>query len=115
MHVRRTDKIKEKESEFIPSTVFWKAAMDAEWRAQTTAERKRNEKLKVYISSEDAKVLPEFRDQFKDGEFVGYEPKNGKSLETNRSRHSELFGIIRDIWVLFNCDYVVGTFSSNVS
>ena len=117
MHVRRTDKILAKESEFIPSTVFirrLKAVMDAKRRNGNQWTSHMNERTKVYIASEDGKVLPEFGRKFKDWDFVGYNNTGGPSLGTEKSRHSQLFGIIRDIWILFNCDYVIGTFSSNV-
>ena len=114
MHIRRTDKLK-LEAEFIPSSVFWKATLDAQRRMTQSSGHGGNEKLKVYIASEDVNVLPEFRNKFKGWEYVGCESVNGTSQDIPNSRISDLFPIIRDIWVLFNCDYVVGTFSSNVN
>jgi len=116
MHVRRTDKIEEREAEFIHSSLFWKAIRHAETLAQSIGpQKKKDEKLQVYIASDDATVLPELRQKFKDGNFVGDESPSGASQKTLESRYSDLFSIIRDIWVLSNCDYVIGTFSSHVS
>ena len=114
--MRRTDKIKLKEAEFIPNSVYWKAVTAAEKQVvQNGTKRKKDEKLKVYIASEDVKVLPEFRKTFKGGEFLGPITPNGKSLENTAARHLDLFSIVRDIWILYQCDFVVVTFSSNVS
>ena len=112
MHVRRTDKIEQEEAKFIPSSVFWKAVLGAAGNRTAQTGRKREKPL-IYISSEDIKVLPEFQGKFKDGEFVG--AVGGISRDTQKSRYSDLYSVIRDIWILSKCDYVVGTFSSGVS
>ncbi len=73
------------------------------------------ETKRVYVASDDPKVLAECRRKFPDYVFLG-DPGISKSAAlSSRYNSNSLKGIITDIHMLSLTDYIVCTFSSQVS
>ena len=74
-------------------------------------------KARVYVASDEPRVLAECRDKFPDVEFLGDEDIARSAAVGSRYSDSDssLRGVLQDIHLLSLTDHLVCTFSSNVS
>lgn len=73
------------------------------------------DKRRIYLASDDPKVLQEAVSKYPNYEILG-DPLIAKTAAVkNRYSQASLFGIIFDIHMLSMSDYLVCTFSSQVS
>jgi len=110
IHIRRTDKVGT-EAAFHPVEEYMKYV--EEWfRKQelTNADIKR----RVYVASDDPKVLGECRKKYPEIEFLGDQNVAKSAAVSSRYSDSSLRGVIQDIHMLSITDYLVCTFSSQV-
>ena len=70
-------------------------------------------KARVYVASDEPRVLAECRDKYPDVEFLGDIERN--AAVDSRYSESSLRGVLQDIHLLSLTDHLVCTFSSNVS
>lgn len=73
------------------------------------------DKRRVYLASDDPKVLNEARSKYPHYEIIGDPSISKTAAVSTRYSDSSLFGIIMDIHMLSMSDYLVCTFSSQVS
>lgn len=112
IHVRRTDKVGT-EAAFHAVEEYMKY-VDEYYEKLEIKEGKKLEIKRVYVASDDAKVLSECRQKFPDYTFFG-DPNVAKSAAVStRYTSSSLRGILSDIDLLSKTDYLVCTFSSQV-
>jgi len=110
IHIRRTDKVGT-EAAFHPVEEYMKYV--EEWFRKeelTHPEVKR----RVYVASDDPKVLGECRKKYPDIEFLGDQNVAKSAAVSSRYSDSSLRGVIQDIHMLSITDYLVCTFSSQV-
>jgi len=110
IHIRRTDKVGT-EAAFHPVEEYMKYV--EEWFRKeelTNPEVKR----RVYVASDDPKVLGECRKKYPDIEFLGDQNVAKSAAVSSRYSDSSLRGVIQDIHMLSITDYLVCTFSSQV-
>lgn len=69
---------------------------------------------RVYVATDDPKVLAECRKKFPDYEFLGDQKATKSAAVSSRYSSNSLKGIISDIHMLSRTDYLVCTFSSQV-
>ncbi|KAJ8909854.1 hypothetical protein NQ315_013340 [Exocentrus adspersus] len=72
------------------------------------------DKRRVYLASDDPKVLAEARSKYPHYEIIGDPSISKTAAVSTRYSDSSLFGIIMDIHMLSMSDYLVCTFSSQV-
>ncbi|KAJ8938216.1 hypothetical protein NQ314_011575 [Rhamnusium bicolor] len=72
------------------------------------------DKRRVYLASDDPKVLTEARNKYPHYEIIGDPSISKTAAVSTRYSDSSLFGIILDIHMLSMSDYLVCTFSSQV-
>ncbi|CAI4226749.1 unnamed protein product [Auanema sp. JU1783] len=111
IQVRRTDKIGTEASfHSVEEYMEW---VDIWFRV---TERRMGRKLKrrVYIASDDPQVLPEAKKNYPKYEVFGDISIANTAQVNQRYTDSSLFGVITDIELLSECDYLVCTFSSQV-
>lgn len=73
------------------------------------------DKRRIYLASDDPKVLQEAATKYPNYEILG-DPSIAKTAAVkNRYSQASLFGIIFDIHMLSMSDFLVCTFSSQVS
>ncbi|KAE8752245.1 hypothetical protein FOCC_FOCC001038 [Frankliniella occidentalis] len=111
IHIRRTDKVGT-EAAFHPLDEYMPAV--AEWFDQQISNGKIIDKRRIFLASDDPKVIAEARSKYPDYEILG-DPDIAKTAAIG-SRYSDrsLYGIIVDIHFLSRCDFLVCTFSSQV-
>jgi len=110
IHVRRTDKVGT-EAAFHPVEEYMKYV--EEWfRKQELT--KTDIKRRVYVASDDPKVLGECRKKYPEFEFLGDQNVAKSAAVSSRYSDSSLRGVIQDIHMLSITDYLVCTFSSQV-
>ena len=73
------------------------------------------ETKRVYVATDEPKVLAECRRKFPEYTFLGDVSISKSASVSNRYNANSLRGIIVDIYMLSLADYIVGTFSSQVS
>jgi len=110
IHIRRTDKVGT-EAAFHPVDEYMKYAL--EWFRQYELTHKLNTR-RVYVASDDPKVLGECRKKYPDIEFLGDQNVAKSAAVSSRYTDSSLRGVIQDIHMLSISDYLVCTFSSQV-
>jgi glycoprotein 6-alpha-L-fucosyltransferase len=71
-------------------------------------------KWRVFVASDDPSVLPYARQTYPNYDFVGDTDTVRGADPSHRYTESALLGVIVDIHLLTQCDYVVATFSSNI-
>jgi len=110
IHIRRTDKVGT-EAAFHPVEEYMKYV--EEWfRKQELT--KSDIKRRVYVASDDPKVLGECRKKYPEIEFLGDQNVAKSAAVSSRYSDSSLRGVIQDIHMLSITDYLVCTFSSQV-
>ena len=72
------------------------------------------ETKRVYVATDEPKVLAECRRKFPEYTFLGDVAISKSASVSNRYNANSLRGIIVDIYMLSLTDYIVGTFSSQV-
>ena len=72
------------------------------------------ETKRVYVATDEPKVLAECRRKFPEYTFLGDVSISKSASVSNRYNANSLRGIIVDIYMLSLTDYIVGTFSSQV-
>ena len=112
IHVRRTDKVG-MEASFHPVEEYMKHVEEYYERLEIKDGKKIDER-RVYVASDDAKVLSECRRKYPDFTFLGDSNAAQIAAESTRYTSSSLRGILSDIHLLSKSDYIVCTFSSQV-
>ena len=69
---------------------------------------------RVYVATDDPKVLAECRKKFPEYEFLGDQAVAKSAAVSSRYNLNSLRGIISDIYMLSQSEYIVCTFSSQV-
>jgi len=110
VHIRRTDKVGT-EAAFHAVEEYMKYV--AEWFDQYELTKKVSER-RVFVASDDPKVLGECRKKFPDYTFVGDQAVAKSAGVSSRYTDSSLRGVIQDIHLLSLSDHLVCTFSSQV-
>jgi len=111
VHVRRTDKVGT-EAAFHSVEEYMKY-VDEYYDKLELKEGKQAEK-KVYVATDDPKVLAECRKKFRQYVFIGDQKVSKSAAVSTRYSSNSLKGIITDIHMLSRTDYLVCTFSSQV-
>ncbi|KAL7014019.1 hypothetical protein ACKWTF_015702 [Chironomus riparius] len=110
VHVRRTDKVGT-EASFHSLEEYMKGVDDYYDQLEMV---EHVDKRRVYIASDDPKVIDEARRNYPQYEVIG-DPEIAKvAAVSTRYTDSSLNGIMLDIDLLSKCDYLVCTFSSQV-
>lgn len=112
IHVRRTDKVGT-EAAFHSVDEYMKYVEEYFQQLETNLGRNVPKK-RVYVASDDSKVLAECRKKFPDYEFLGDQAIAKSAAVSSRYNLNSLRGIISDIYMLSQSDYIVCTFSSQV-
>jgi len=110
IHIRRTDKVGT-EAAFHSVEEYMKY-VEEWWRKQELL--KPGVKRKVYVASDDPKVLGECRKKYPEVEFLGDQNIAKSAAVSSRYSDSSLRGVIQDIHMLSLTDFLVCTFSSQV-
>ena len=110
IHIRRTDKVGT-EAAFHPVEEYMKYV--EEWFRKEELTHP-DVKRRVYVASDDPKVLGECRKKYPDIEFLGDQNVAKSAAVSSRYSDSSLRGVIQDIHMLSITDYLVCTFSSQV-
>ena len=71
-------------------------------------------KVRVYVASDEPRVLGECRKKYPDVEFLGDQDIARSAAVSSRYSDSSLRGVIQDIHLLSLTDHLVCTFSSQV-
>ncbi|KAJ2951396.1 hypothetical protein O0L34_g13541 [Tuta absoluta] len=112
MHIRRTDKVGT-EAAFHHIHEYMKHA-EQYWLRLQAAEPATPVPRRVYLASDDPNVLEDARSKYPDVEFVG-DPTIARTAATHRRyTPASLHGLLVDLTLLANADYLVCTFSSQV-
>jgi len=110
VHIRRTDKVGT-EAAYHPVEEYMKHVL--EWfRKQKLTQP--DIKTRVYVASDEPRVLSECRKKYPDVEFLGDQDVAKSAAVSSRYSDSSLRGVIQDIHLLSLTDYLVCTFSSQV-
>jgi glycoprotein 6-alpha-L-fucosyltransferase len=115
IHVRRTDKVSYAEALFHDIDEYMISVESFYNKLELTSDIKR--KL-VYVASDDPTVLPQFIERYPEYEFIG-SVSIAESIFNPEVRftnnNTTLWGVLSDIYLLAESDYIVCTFSSSVS
>ena len=113
IHIRRNDKILEKESIYHPIEEYMKHVK--EYFDQEQIRRKTKfPKKRLYVISDDPKVFDEIRDKYPEYEVLGDKSRSHSASLKNRYSINSLLDLISDIHLLSLSDFIVCTLSSNV-
>ncbi|XP_039260479.2 alpha-(1,6)-fucosyltransferase-like [Styela clava] len=117
IHIRRTDKVGS-EAAFHSVAEYMTHVVD--WYEKINMKRQRQQKPPldnklVYVASDDTNVLEEARRLYPDFKFLGDTEISKNAGTSLRYSKTGLVGVLTDIILLSKCDYIVGTFSSQVS
>lgn len=110
VHVRRTDKVGT-EAAFHSVEEYMGHVL--EWFREYELSHELGTK-RVYVASDDPKVLGECRKKYPDIEFLGDQTVAKSAAVSSRYSDSSLRGVIQDIHMLSLTDFLVCTFSSQV-
>lgn len=111
VHVRRTDKVGTEAA--FHSIDEYMAEVDEYYNQ---LELKQNvEKRRIYLASDDPKVLADARKKYPHYEILGDPAISKTAAVSSRYSDTSLNGIIIDIHMLSMSDHLVCTFSSQVS
>jgi len=110
IHIRRTDKVGT-EAAFHPVEEYMKYVEEFYVQYELTHDV---EVRRVYVASDDPKVLGECRKSYPKYEFLGDQSVAKSAAVSSRYSDSSLKGIIQDIHMLSLTDFLVCTFSSQV-
>lgn len=110
VQVRRTDKINtEAAFHSIEEYMYWVDLYYNKLERVQPVEQRR-----VYLATDDANLLPEAKDKYKNYEFVSDREISKSAGLGSRYSDSSLHGVLFDIQMLSECDFLVCTFSSQV-
>jgi glycoprotein 6-alpha-L-fucosyltransferase len=110
VQVRRSDKLLD-EAVYHPLSDYMIYVKD--YFEKLELSQKVNRKL-VYVASDDPKVLPQFIQEYPEYSFIGN--TEGAEIASNeRGSNASLWGLLTDIYLLSETDFIVCTFSSAVS
>lgn len=112
IHVRRTDKVTSKEAKFHGLEEYM-SAVDEYYNNLYMRDPGTTIKRRVYIASDDPKVITEAKEKYPHYEVLG-DQKVVATVQKGRFTTAGLYGIILDTTLLSHCDYIVCTLSSNV-
>lgn len=110
MHVRRTDKVGTEAA--FHSLEEYMSHVDEYFNHLEL--KQMVDKRRVYLASDDPKVLNEAKNKYPHYEIIGDPSISKTAAVSTRYSDSSLFGIIMDIHMLSMSDYLVCTFSSQV-
>jgi len=110
VHIRRTDKVGTEAAfhsveEYMTHVLEW-------FRKQKLTNPE--VKVRVYVASDEPRVLGECRKKYPDVEFLGDQDIARSAAVSSRYSDSSLRGVIQDIHLLSLTDHLVCTFSSQV-
>eukprot|EP00096_Caligus_rogercresseyi_P003003 TRINITY_DN1549_c0_g1_i1.p1 TRINITY_DN1549_c0_g1~~TRINITY_DN1549_c0_g1_i1.p1 ORF type:complete len:579 (+),score=159.11 TRINITY_DN1549_c0_g1_i1:458-2194(+) len=111
IHVRRTDKVGT-EAAFHPVEEYMEY-VEERFKYLDASSGSRAAR-RVFVASDDPKVLLECRKKFPDYEFYGDATVARSAAVSSRYSSDSLKGVITDIHLLSKADYLVCTFSSQV-
>ncbi|CAG2121352.1 unnamed protein product [Medioppia subpectinata] len=113
IQVRRTDKISFGEALYYPISDYMVSVKDYFDKLELTQQV--SQRL-VYVASDDPSVMPQLIKQYPNYRFIG-STSNAKMAfsQTTRYSNESLWGILADAFLLSETDYIVCTFSSDVS
>jgi len=111
IHVRRTDKVGT-EAAFHPVEEYMKFV--EEYYQKVEMKEGKIQTKKVYVATDDSKVLAECRKKYPEYEFLGDQKASKTAAVSTRYSSNSLKGIITDIHMLSRTDFLVCTFSSQV-
>jgi len=112
IHVRRTDKVGT-EAAFHGVDEYMKHVEEYFQQLEIRLGREMTTK-RVYVATDDPKVLAECRKKFPEYEFLGDQAVAKSAAVSSRYNLNSLRGIISDIYMLSQSEYIVCTFSSQV-
>uniref|UniRef100_A0A1I7XK46 Alpha-(1,6)-fucosyltransferase n=1 Tax=Heterorhabditis bacteriophora TaxID=37862 RepID=A0A1I7XK46_HETBA len=111
LQVRRTDKVgTEADFHSIDEYIQWTEI----WFKVQERKQGRNITRRVYIATDDPSVIPETRQKYPNYEVYGDTKIANTAQLRNRYSDTSLYGVVTDIRLLSQCDYLVCTFSSQV-
>lgn len=110
VHVRRTDKVGT-EAAFHGIDEYMRYVEDYYQQLEINGT---SVKRRVFLASDDARVLDEARKKYTQYEIIGDPDVARMAAVSTRYTDSSLNGIVLDIHMLSLCDYLVCTFSSQV-
>jgi glycoprotein 6-alpha-L-fucosyltransferase len=110
IHIRRTDKVGT-EAAFHPVEEYMKYVEEWFRHYELTHPLKTR---RVYVASDDPKVLGECRKKYPEIAFIGDQNVAKSAAVSSRYTDSSLRGVIQDIHMLSISDFLVCTFSSQV-
>lgn len=110
VHIRRTDKVGT-EAAFHAVEEYMTHVLEWFRKQQLTNPEV---KARVYVASDEPRVLGECRKKYPDVEFLGDQDVAKSAAVSSRYSDSSLRGVIQDIHLLSLTDYLVCTFSSQV-
>jgi glycoprotein 6-alpha-L-fucosyltransferase len=109
IHVRRTDKIKEEKyhdlDEYMVHVEEW---------YQSYGRTNKMDKKRIFIATDEPKVIAEAKANYTDYEVYATEDIAGSAKLESRYNLNSLFGFVSDLHILAESDYVVCTYTSNV-
>lgn len=110
VHIRRTDKVgTEAALHSVDEYMKW---VDEYYDHRAMIEK--IEKRRIFLASDDPKVITEAREKYPHYEVIGDPTVARMAALSTRYTDSSLNGIILDIYLLSRSDYLVCTFSSQV-
>uniref|UniRef100_H2YUI5 GT23 domain-containing protein n=1 Tax=Ciona savignyi TaxID=51511 RepID=H2YUI5_CIOSA len=107
IHVRRTDKIKVANYQDLDSYMEYAIT----WYDQYII-RHGNVPRKIFLASDDPAIMEEAKSKYPNYQFICGESASA-GLKSRFTKNG-LFGIVKDIFLLRECDYLVLTMSSNI-
>lgn len=110
VHIRRTDKVGTEAA--FHSVEEYMVHVEEWFRKQRLSDP--TIKPRVYVASDEPRVLGECRKKYPDIEFLGDQEVARTAAVSSRYSDSSLRGVIQDIHLLSLTDYLVCTFSSQV-
>jgi len=114
VHIRRTDKLIS-EAKLTPTHKYMDVVKEWFGNCTKTTGKKLDEQP-VYIATDEPAVLSELRANYKNFHFIMNEDAaHGAQKGSTRYSYSSMQGLMADIHFLSQCDYFVGTFSSQIS
>ena len=114
IHIRRNDKIIEKECKYHPVEEYMKYAIEYFEQAEFQSKKNKIIRKQVFIASDDENVFDEIRKKYPGYKILGDERRARSASLANRYDFGSLKNLISDIHMLSQSDYIVCTLSSNV-
>ncbi len=113
VHIRRTDKLTDKEAQSHSIHEYMEHVED--WfKLYSKINPNSGHTKRVYLATDDPTVVKEAREAYKDYTFINNIEASESAKTSTRYEDSSLMGIILDVHFLSQTDYLVCTFSSQV-